>query len=240
LAKEKLAVISPQIGRLAMKSLKNLAAVAGLVLAAMFSMASSASAQLSSIDKIVNSALNGPEIKKAKLSKHEFNIKKVKISDYVDGVIKIEGQLSHHLSFRDDDQFYYTFEKRDGKITKAEFKIDRGGLAPYAGKLAKELPVVGLLQEEIESFTRRLGRKLDGSWEDEAESIAYQIALRVDPESKKDLVVMLRKGIKVQTVKSTTAGTVVTRRPMNLGTQQNATGNITGSTPVVRDLRKKN
>lgn len=164
----------------------------------LFSLVAALAAQAQSpLDKMVNAALNGPEIKKVKYVNHEFNVKKAKITDRVTGITKIEGQISHHLSYRADDQFYYTIEKQGGKITKFDFKIDRGGLAPYVGKLAKQLPVVGIAQDEIVAAVRKLGQKLDGTWENEAELIAYTIALRVDPESHNDLVVMLKQGKRV-------------------------------------------
>jgi hypothetical protein len=202
----------------------------GLFLA--MAAALTAHAQNTRLDKMVEAAIHGPEAKKVKYVDHEFNVKKAKITDRVTGVTKIEGQISHHLSYREDDQFYYTIEKKEGKITRFDFKIDRGGIAPYVGKLAKELPLVGMAQDEIVAAVRKLGQKMDGSWENEAEVIAYAIALRVDPESHNDLVAMLKQGKRVDLLgggKTTTK--VDTARPY---VPKSAVGGVT-----VRDNRKK-
>ncbi|MGR5979273.1 hypothetical protein ACT7DJ_17515 [Bacillus cereus] len=39
----------------------------------------------------------------------------------------MNGQISHHLSYRLDDQVYYRFVKENGEIKNLEIKIDRGG-----------------------------------------------------------------------------------------------------------------
>jgi hypothetical protein len=167
-------------------------AAGGLLLVLVSALA--AKAQEARLDQMVNAALHGPELRKVRYVRHEFHIHKAKIIDRVTGITRIEGQISHYLLFRPDEQFYYAIEKQKGKITKVEFQIDREKLAPHAGKLAKQIPSVSIAQRDLGAVLRKLGDKLDGSWEAEAELIAYAIALRVDPLSHHDLVVMLREG----------------------------------------------
>ena len=159
----------------------------------------------SPLDRMVDAALRGPEVKKVKYVNHEFNVKKARIIT-VDGVTKIEGQISHHLSLRDDDQFFYTIEKEGGKITHVDFKIERSNLAKYGAKLAGTVLNVGFAQDEIEAALRKIGSKITGNWESEAELIALAIAMRVDPSSKQDLVQMLRRGVKVDLTKPPVKG----------------------------------
>lgn len=201
-------------------------AASGLVLA--FVAALSADAQETRLDQMVQAALHGPELKKVKYIKHEFNVKKARITYPADGVTRIEGQLSHHLSFRPDDQFYYTIEKKRGHIISVDFKIDRGGLAPYVGKLAKEIPIVGVAHEEIEQVIRKLGQKVDGSWESEAELIALAIAMRVDPETRLDLVRMFKQGKRVDLLAEKASGGAA-KQPMKAPR---------GAGVLVRDRRK--
>jgi hypothetical protein len=189
-------------------------------------------AQESRLDQMVQAALLGPEVKALKYLKHEFNVKKAKITDRVTGITKIEGQISHYRLFRPDEQFYYSIEKKDGKITKAEFRIERDDIAPYAGKLGGHLPVMGIAQDEIAAAVSKLGQKLDGSWEAEAELIAYSIALRVDPMSHKDLATMFKQGNKVNLVGAGN-GAVVSGISRSGAPKQTA-GNV-----VVRDHRQK-
>lgn len=66
--------------------------------------------------------------------------------------------------------------------------------------MSKHIPIAGIAQEDLVAFLRKLGQKLDGSWEAEAELIAYSIALRVDPMSHEDLVLMLKQGKQVDLV----------------------------------------
>ncbi|MGQ0418888.1 methyltransferase, partial [Bacillus sp. HC-Mk] len=81
---------------------------------------------MNNLDKAVQAALLGPEIKKLKIFDHEFNVKPAYISKLGNQTV-VNGQISHHLSFRLDDQVYYRFVKEDGVIKNLEIKIDRGG-----------------------------------------------------------------------------------------------------------------
>ncbi len=119
---------------------------------------------------------------------HEFNIKKVSVSRTPTGYLA-KGQLSHHLSFRKDDQYYYTIEiNRSGVITRFDEKINRGGFTTTLLKL----PVGELIKAKskgkvdaktskagIEAAGRWLGSKLDGNWEAAARKIVVVVGLQV-------------------------------------------------------------
>ncbi|MFP3360336.1 methyltransferase, partial [Planococcus sp. SIMBA_143] len=77
------------------------------------------------LETAVNAALNGPEVKKIKVFEHEFNVKEIEVVNLGAGKKYVQGQISHHLSFRPDDQFYYEFTVQDGKVVdKPVFSID--------------------------------------------------------------------------------------------------------------------
>ena len=102
------------------------------------------------LDNAVYKAVKeGKETKKVKTyNGHEFNIKPVTVTPKsgLSGFV-VKGQLSHHLSFRSDDQFYYTVEiDRSGTILKFDEKIDRGGLT----KMVLKLPVGELVPVRID------------------------------------------------------------------------------------------
>lgn len=205
-------------------------ALGGLLLGMLAVLA--ARGQDSRLDKMVDAALHGPELKMVKYVNHEFHIHQAKVIDRVSGITRVQGQITHYLLFRPDDQFYYTIEKQNGQITKLEFQIDRGKLTPHLGKLTKHLPIAGIVQEDIAAVLRKLGQRLDGSWEAEAELIAYAIALRVDPLSHRDLVSMLKEGKKVDLVG---AAKITTR----VSTARPYIPNNGGDGVAVRDNRKK-
>jgi hypothetical protein len=143
-------------------------------------MASSAQAETPQ-EKAARHALNGPEIKKLKVLEHEFNVKKAKVTS--SGVeTKVEGQLSHHLSLRPDDQLYYTIKKSGGKVTSVDIRIDRGGLAPYIGKATSYL-LSSAAGGDATAIAQRLGRFFDGKWESAADVIVATIALQVPDSS---------------------------------------------------------
>lgn len=127
------------------------------------------------------------ESKKVKGPKgHEFNIKPVNVSRSGTGFV-VSGQLSHHLTLRTDDQYYYTIAVSPaGTITRIEERINRGGLT----SMALDLHVGDLVEHGtgIDSETankvigragRFLGRKLDGSWEGDARRIVILIGAQV-------------------------------------------------------------
>jgi hypothetical protein len=133
--------------------------------------------RMAALEKAVRAALYGPEVKKLKVNGHEFNVKKAKITASATGTT-ITGQISHHLSFRPDDQLYYTIRKFKGKVVSVSIKIDRGGLAPYVAKFASKYLGIEFAQSQIESLLRELGAKIDGKWESAAELIVTAVAVK--------------------------------------------------------------
>ena len=121
--------------------------------------------------KAGRAAIYGPEAKELKVAGHEFNVKKAKLDSNHEGVT-ITGQLSHCLSLRKDDQFFYTIKKINGAVFSIETRIDRGGLAPLVSKVASD---------DVARLVSKLGQKIDGKWETAAELIVAQIA-KVAPD----------------------------------------------------------
>ncbi len=135
-----------------------------------------------SMDKAVQAALGGPEIKKLNVLGHEFNVKPAGITKKNELTV-VDGQISHHLSWRPDDQLYYHIEKENGEVKKVEIKIDRGGWtslsAPFIATLAEKNDIPITL-EMIQELGQKLGSYIDGKWEYAAETIVSTIALHVE------------------------------------------------------------
>jgi len=76
--------------------------------------------------KVLNAAINGPEIKEKNIpelggkKKHKFNIKPVTISRSLNGELMIFGQISHHLRWRKDDQHWFALKKNGNSITPSD------------------------------------------------------------------------------------------------------------------------
>ncbi|QEG34242.1 hypothetical protein [Bythopirellula goksoeyrii] len=201
-----------------------LVGIVSLVLIAMATFTLSVHAE-TRLELAAQHAINGPEVKKIKVMNHEFNIKKARVVR-TDNSTTITGQISHHLSFRDDDQVYYTISKSNGRVTSIEIKIDRGGLAPYASQVAGKLLGVKILEEKIESTIRELGRSYDGNWESAADAIVATIALKYPDRSTGQSV------------------TPAQRRPWGVQTAVNGGANVrdqraTRKAPIVRDQRSR-
>ncbi|MFA2566066.1 methyltransferase [Bacillus wiedmannii] len=133
------------------------------------------------LETAVNAALNGPEVKKIKVFEHEFNVKEIEVVNLGGGKKYVKGQISHHLSFRPDDQFYYEFTVQDGKVVdKPVFNIDRGGWTPFAAPLLSILAAyngIPVNPNDLNALGQQLGKVIDGSWEHAAQSIATVVSL---------------------------------------------------------------
>ena len=102
--------------------------------------------------KVLNAALHGPQLKKVSIKElkssttHEFNVKPVSMSVTPNGDLIVFGFISHHITGKKDDQYYFGFKKVGGKvipndpeqmiesITKGGF-IKTIGLSKPLGKL---------------------------------------------------------------------------------------------------------
>lgn len=135
-----------------------------------------------SIQVALNAAFTGPEAKKVKVFDHKFNIKPLQITREGDSETAY-GHISHHLSFRPDDQVYFTIDKIREVITRVDIKINRGGWAPIAAPFVSTLGVyftgVPIPPDQIEAIGRQLGEVVDGRWDSVAQYIVGEIAVRL-------------------------------------------------------------
>jgi hypothetical protein len=64
------------------------------------------------LDAAIHAALKGPEKKKIKVARHEWNVKKIDITRD-GGVLVVDGRSGHHISHHrawvPDDQIYFGF-----------------------------------------------------------------------------------------------------------------------------------
>ncbi|EOQ10167.1 hypothetical protein [Bacillus cereus] len=138
--------------------------------------------EMHNLDLAVQAALVGPEVKKLSVFDHEFNVKPAYISKVGDKTL-VNGQISHHLSFRPDDQLYYRFVKENGEIKDLEIKIDRGGWTKIAAPIGAILAAYNGLPikpDLLEKIGQQLGGVIDGKWEYAAEAIVAAIGLYVE------------------------------------------------------------
>ncbi|MFI8496049.1 MULTISPECIES: methyltransferase [Peribacillus] len=132
------------------------------------------------LETAISAALYGPEVKKIKVFEHEFNVKEIEVVDRGTEGKDVYGQISHHLSLRPDDQFYYKFTKKDGKVTGFEFHIDRGGWTPVMAPLLSIVAAyngIPVNPNDLNKLGQELGALVDGRWEYAAQSIASAVGL---------------------------------------------------------------
>ncbi|PHD55755.1 methyltransferase [Bacillus toyonensis] len=133
------------------------------------------------LETAVKAALYGPEVKKIKVFEHEFNVKPIEVVDLGGGKKYVKGQISHHLSFRPDDQVYYEFTVKDGEVTGTpQYHIDRGGFTPFAAPLLSLIAAyngIPVNPNDLNSLGQQIGKVIDGSWEHAAQSIATVVSL---------------------------------------------------------------
>jgi hypothetical protein len=134
------------------------------------------------MEEAVNAALYGPEKKKHKVYDHEFNVKPIEVQREGDALY-VNGQISHCLRWRRDDQVYYRFTKQSDTVTGLEIDINRGGWAPIAGPIAAAvgtyLTGTPIPPEEVIEIGQAIGRVQDGSWEGACKAIIVNVTLRV-------------------------------------------------------------
>ena len=133
---------------------------------------------MATMAEAVQTALVGPERKKLKIYDHEFNVKPAEAQKQNNRLV-VNGQISHHLAWRPDDQVYYIITIEDAAIKDIRRDIDRGGWAPIAGPIAATVGAyfgVKIPPDKVEDIGRALGRLVDGTWETVAELITVNIA----------------------------------------------------------------
>ncbi len=211
-----------------------------LALLAMAPLASTAQAESaaerrSALHKATTAAFRGPEVKKLKINGHEFNVKPARITGG-GGSITVQGQISHHLSLRPDDQMYYTIKKSNGVVTSLEIKVDEGGIAPYAGKLVKHFVKLPLVDEAAEATIRKLGGLIDGNWRSASELIVAAIALRANDGSPGPVV----RDHRTPTVAQPFNVQVLNQQPSMQSTRAPGGVMVTPTVkPIIRDHRQK-
>ncbi|QWH75990.1 methyltransferase (plasmid) [Bacillus mycoides] len=135
----------------------------------------------SNLQTAVKAALYGPEVKKIKVFEHEFNVKPIEVVDLGGGKKYVKGQISHHLSFRPDDQVYYEFTVKDGEVIGTpQYHIDRGGFTPFAAPLLSIIAAyngIPVNPNDLNTLGQQIGKVIDGSWEHAAQSIATVVSL---------------------------------------------------------------
>jgi len=135
----------------------------------------------------MEAGLYGPEKKKIGIYGHEFNVKPMRCSVVDKGTISCQGQISHHLSYRPDDQVYYTIEKEGNTIKSIRKSIDRGGLTPLVAPIASMFEFrspdgtikAKLTPEQAKEILQKLGTLYDGRWEYASDFIIANLALRM-------------------------------------------------------------
>ncbi len=141
------------------------------------------------LERAIQAALEGPEIKKLKIHDHRFNVKPLEIRIKEENgtkTVTATGHISHHLSLRPDDQIHYTIVIHDGRLMNVldadHIIIDRGGLAGLAGPAGAAIAGafgVPLSPETITDAGRAAGKLIDGSWEGACRFLIFNIALEV-------------------------------------------------------------
>lgn len=135
---------------------------------------------MSNMELAIDSALHGPERKKLKILGHHFNVKPAEITRSGSRVTA-DGQISHHLRLRPDDQVYYHITRSGNVIKKINMHIVRGGITRILVPLSPLAALFGvpLTPDMVERVGRELGRLADGSWEAACQAIILNIADRL-------------------------------------------------------------
>jgi hypothetical protein len=135
------------------------------------------------LETCVKAAIRGPEKKFQRVHGHEFHCKPVQSVSLPGGAKKISGQLSHHLTWRPDDQVYYEFVMRNGTIvantmkTKIKHSETLTAIA-YAGTIVGTYFGVPIPPQAAEGVLRKIsGVAIARGWEEAAEIIVSTVAL---------------------------------------------------------------
>ena len=122
---------------------------------------------------------------------HTFNLKNVQYIYSDDGSTQwIMGQISHHLSFRPDDQIFFThtYKAADGfwKFEKTESRINRGGWSVFLGPLGAAVQAYLISEgeklkdvkpDDINKNTMNAAALVGGNWEGAVNVLMANVAL---------------------------------------------------------------
>ena len=173
------ASITRSIGRTKMRtrSLLNLAVVSIAVSATATAVAASPD-----LSRRAAFAVDGHEQKFVKVNGHEFHIKPPTVQHTsVSGVrlATIDGQISHHLNWRKDDQYYYCVVVTDrGTLVQFSERIERGGFTPLLARAVAEsgIPLAASSESLVKQIGQATGKRIDGDWQGAARVIAAAVA----------------------------------------------------------------
>ena len=140
----------------------------------------------------IKAALQGPELKKVKISGHEFNVKPVSYRVH-NGEITVFGQLSHCLALRDDDQVWYTFRKNGATLIPSDtkkmvVKKQDGGIIKTIEHLKGVVSIIASIygvnsDKFFDTLSKQSGSlgflDFDGDWETAANGFLRDLAANV-------------------------------------------------------------
>ncbi len=138
------------------------------------------------LDDCVDRMLMGPTKKKVKVRGHEFNCKRYSRWTKSGDFYKVEGQLSHHLTARPDDQVNYSFlVSSTGEIGGLTMNTKSGGFR----KIVNQLGGLGNTKMKIgtwyaDKFLAAAGRAVDGGWKGSSSLIIGTMAIRIGQSVK--------------------------------------------------------
>jgi hypothetical protein len=140
---------------------------------------------LKNAERAMKAMFEGPPVKKLRVVNHEFNIYLAK-STVRGKIVTLEGRISHHLSFRPDDQIRYKIVKVNGVITSVRYKVNRGGFSKLVKKYQRildpmmkaKIPI--LKSADMVEALKKLGRFYDGKWETALSRLLATAAIRLD------------------------------------------------------------
>ena len=221
-------------------------------------------AQDANMEKAMTAAFGSKEIKKLKIKGHEFNVKPVSTTNN-GGTVTVKGQISHHLTLRDDDQVYYSFTVRaDGTVESFDVNIEKSLMnraLTFAWNELKSLlkekalgsgsdtgsteQALGL-SNELEALEKAIklaeGKIGTGGWEKSAAAIIANVMIRANATTSArgvrvyDRVVYLRRAVERAQARPSGGVSRVTGGVFNTN---GGTLNNSGSRPQVRDHRNR-
>lgn len=130
-------------------------------------MAAVAHAEEADLNKVVDKAMAGEEVKFIKVDGHEFHVKPITIVRGSKGKAA-SGLISHHLSKRPDDQIKYRITMKEGEEPRYDITIARGGIEKF-------LPIP-------DKWKGKTGKIIDGEWEPSCQRIIDVVAAKLELE----------------------------------------------------------
>lgn len=133
-------------------------------------------------DKMMRAAKDGPQME-VRYKTHDWIIKKYNKSTFGSRTT-VNGEISHVLAGRPDDQVLYVISLNAGGITSINVNIKNRGLAPIIAPIAAALGTyltgVPIPKDAVEAVASRVGKAVEGDeWESVAHLLVSNIAIRV-------------------------------------------------------------